>query len=127
MNYKGYKELTCYKEARLMRMAIAELVKTFPKHERFLLTSQITDASRSVTTNMAEGYGRYTYRDTRNFFIIARGSLTETMEHLATAFDEQYITAEQLKTSEEHCEKVFQLINGYIRYLDTAQAAKPKP
>jgi four helix bundle protein len=121
MNYKGYKDLECYIQARLLRIYISELVKKLPAHEKFLLTSQVIDSSRSVTRNMAEGYGRYTFSDTRNFFIIARGSVTETMEHLATAYDEKYITEEELKAGEEKCELVFKLINGYIAYLDRSK------
>jgi four helix bundle protein len=82
MDYRGYKELECYIQARLLRKFISDLAKKFPSHEKFLLTAQIIDASRSVTSNMAEGYGRYTFLDTRNFFIIARGSVTETTKHL---------------------------------------------
>ena len=126
MNYKGYKDLECYKEARLLRIFVSELVKKFPKDEKILLTAQFVDCSRSITRNMAEGYGRYTFTDTRNFFIIARGSITETMEQLTTAFDEKYITLEELKTGEEKCELVFKLTNGYIGYLDKSKdAAKP--
>ncbi len=121
MNYKGYKELECYIQARLLRVFISELVKKFPTHEKFLLTAQVIDSSRSVTRNIAEGYGRYTFTDTRNFFIIARGSVTETMEHLATAFDEKYITEEILKAGDEKCELVFKLINGYVAYLDKSK------
>ena len=121
MNYRGYKDLECYIQARLLRIFISELVKKFPKHENFLLKAQIIDCSRSVTRNIAEGYGRYTFIDTRNFFIIARGSVTETMENLTTAFDEGYITEEELKTGEEKCELVFKLINGYIAYLDRSK------
>lgn len=121
MNYKGYKDLECYIQARLLRIYISELVKKLPAHEKFLLISQVIDLSRSVTRNIAEGYGRYTFSDTRNFFIIARDSVTETMEHLATAYDEKYITEEELKTGEEKCELVFKLINGYIAYLDRSK------
>jgi four helix bundle protein len=116
--YKGYKELECYKQARLLRIYVSELVKKFPIYEKYKLTAQIVDSSRSITRNMAEGYGRFTYTDTRNFFIISRGSVTETMEHLSIAYDEKYITDEELKESEEKCESVFRLINGYISYLD---------
>ncbi len=123
MNYKGYKDLECYKEARLLRIFISELVKKFPKDEKFLLTAQVVDCSRSITRNMAEGYGRYTFTDTRNFFIIARGSITETMEQLTTAFDEKYISEDELKAGEEKCELVFRLTNGYIGYLDKSKAA----
>jgi len=121
MNYKGYKDLECYVQARLLRIFIAELTKKFPSHEKFLLTAQIVDSSRSVTRNIAEGYGRFTFTDTRNFFIIARGSVTETMDHLSTAFDEKYITEEELKQGEEKCELVFKLINGYIAWLDKSK------
>lgn len=121
MNYKGYKELECYIQARLLRIFISELVKKFPVHEKFLLITQVINSSRSITRNIAEGYGRYTYSDTRNFFIIARGSVTETMEHLSTACDEKYITVEDLALGEEKCELVFKLINGYISYLDKSK------
>jgi four helix bundle protein len=121
MNYRGYKELECYIQSRNLRMLISDLAKKFPANEKFLLTAQIIDSSRSVTRNTAEGYGRYTFTDTRNFFIIARGSVTETMEHFTTAFDEKYISEEELKVGEEKCELVFKLINGYIAYLDRSK------
>ena len=121
MNYKGYKDLERYIKARELRIFISVLAKKFPAYEKFLLTAQIVDCSRSVTRNIAEGYGRYTFTDTRNFFIITRGSVTETMEQLTTAFDEKYITEEELKIGEEKCELVFKLINGYIAYLDKSK------
>src|SRR5436190_23115439 len=121
MNYMGYKELECYKEARKLRIFISALSKNFSKDEKFSLIAQIISSSRSITRNIAEGYGRYTFSDTRNFFIIARGSVTETMDHLSTAFDEKHITQEELAAGEEKCELVFKLINGYIAYLDKSK------
>ena len=118
MDYKGYQELECYIQARLLRKYVSELVKKFPGNEKFLLNVQILDSSRSVTRNIAEGYGRFTFNDKRNFFIIARGSVTETMDHLLTAYDEKYINEVELKTGQEKCELVFRLINGYIAYLE---------
>jgi len=88
------------------------------------LVSQIKRSSRSITANIAEGYGRYTYSDTRHFFIISRGSVTETMEHLITAFDENYISDEVLKEEILKCEMVFKLINGFIAYLDKSKKQK---
>lgn len=124
MNYKGYKELESYIKARELRIEISRIVKQFPSSEKFLLTNQIIRSSRSITANIAEAYGRYTYTCTRNFFIIARGSATETMEHLTTAFDEKYITDEVLKIFEEKYETVIKLINGYINYLDKSKMNK---
>lgn len=94
------------------------MVKTFPAHERYALSSQILKASRSITNNIAEGYGRYTYTDTKHFFIQAHGSATETLDHLTIALDECYITEALFQELEQLCEEVFRLINGYINYLD---------
>jgi four helix bundle protein len=132
-NYKGFTELECYKNSKELRKSISLLAKKFPKDERFKLISQIIRSSRSITANIAEGYGRYTYTDTRHFFIIARGSVTETMEHLTTAFDEGYILESELNNELTKCELVFKLINGFISYLDRSKKEQrgkiliPKP
>ena len=124
MNYKGYKELESYIKARELRISISGLVKKFPASEKFQLISQIIRSSRSITANIAEGYGRFTYTDTRHFFIIARGSTTETMEHLTTAFDEKYIVEDELNLFDEKCQTIIKLINGYINFLDKSKATK---
>ena len=121
INYKGFTELDCYKNGRILRKSISELAGKLPKDEKYELISQIKRSSRSITANIAEGYGRYTYSDTRHFFIISRGSVTETMEHLTTAFDENYITNDELIVELEKCEVIFKLINGFIAYLDRSK------
>jgi len=107
MEYKGYKEFKCYRQAGALRKFISGVAKKIPSHEKFLLTAQIIHSSRSMTRNMAEGYGRYTYADTRNFFMIAGASITETMKNLTAAFDESYITPDELREGEERCELAF--------------------
>ena len=124
-SYKGFKELNCWKEARILRSQLSGLTKSFPTSEKFQLSAQITRACRSVTANIAEGYGRFTYVDTRHFFIQARGSLTEILDHLTVAIDENYIDEDQIKAIEQQCESVFRLINGYIAYLDRSKKEKP--
>jgi four helix bundle protein len=117
-SYHGFKDLNCWKEGRLLRIQISELTKTFLDSEKFMLTSQIKRASRSVTNNISEGSGRFTYVDTRHFFVQARGSLTEILDHLLIAIDENYIIEERHIELEKQCEEVFKLINGYIACLD---------
>jgi four helix bundle protein len=122
--YKGFRELNCWKEARQLRIQISGLCKQFPLDEKYLLISQMVKASRSVTANIAEGYGRFTYIDTRHFFILARGSVTEILDHLSVALDENYITPEIQSNFEKQCETVFKLLNGYIAYLDKEKNKK---
>ncbi len=133
IKYKGFKDLESWKKGRELRMKISLLVKKFPVEERFILSAQILRSSRSITNNIAEGYGRYTYTDTRHFFVQARGSVTETIDHLIIAFDEKYILMPELEELEELCQTIFKLINGYISYLDkkksqpNSQLQIPKP
>ena len=125
--YKGFKDLDCWKKARQLRQKVSLLVKRFPKEEKYMLVSQMIRSTRSITNNISEGYGRYTYSDTRHFFIEARGSVTETIDHLNIAFDENFISKDELAEFEKDCENVFFLINGYINYLDRQNGSNGNP
>jgi four helix bundle protein len=74
-------------------------------------------ASRSVTANIAEGYGRFHYQENIQSCRPARGSLMECLDHLICALDEGYIIHEKLSDFEKHFDKILKLLNGYILYL----------
>jgi len=88
------------------------------------MTSQLSDASRSVTANIAEGHGRYYYQDNIRFCRIARDPLEESMEHLIMAFDEKYISGEMLKEIKPLYNSCLRLLNGYIKYLRNSKRGK---
>jgi len=62
--FKHFYELPVYKACRTFRREVCALAKSFPKEEKFLLVAQLLDAARSITTNIAEGFGRFHYRKT---------------------------------------------------------------
>lgn len=93
----------------------------FPKEERYLLSAQVLDAVRSVTANIAEGFGRYHFQENIQFCRLSRGSLAETMEHLITAYDEEYIDKQQLKKFNLQYRQCLKELNAYIKYLKTAK------
>lgn len=129
MSHKSFTDLDVYKECRKFRKEISAIVKQyFPKHEKYLekysISAQILDTSRSVTANIAEGHGRFYYQDNIKFCRNARGFLEETLEHLITAYDEKYIDAELLKKLQIQYEICLKLINGYIRYLRNSKRGK---
>lgn len=88
------KILACWKSARELKNYAKEITKKFPNDEKFRLTDQIIRASRSVGANIAEGYGRFSFQENAKFCRDARGSLTETLNHMFDAFDENYINEE---------------------------------
>ena len=125
MSIQSYVDLDVYKECRLLRKNVSELVKNqFPSDEKYKLTDQVIRSSRRVTACIAEGYGRFYYRENIQYCRMSRGSLYETLEHLVTAFDENYISAETLKDIKSQIDTCLRLLNGYIKYLRTTQNPK---
>lgn len=53
---KSFEELACWKAARELRKDVSRLTKTFPIEEKYKLVDQMLRSSRSVTSNIAEGY-----------------------------------------------------------------------
>ena len=118
MEYKrGFENLEVWKTARELRIFVALLCKKFPKHELYSLLPQIKNSSRSVTANIAEGYGRFHYQENIQFCRQSRGSLEETKDHIYTALDENYITQEDFKIFIDKYERCLKLLNGYLSYI----------
>ena len=102
-----------------LKNEISQLIKTFPPEEKCRLTDQLIRSSRSINSQIAEGHGRRTWPDRLRFSVIARGSLSETLNHLIDALDEKYINEEQLNYFRNKITEVEKLLNGYINYLET--------
>jgi four helix bundle protein len=77
-----------------VRLFVAKVIlPVLPKEERFRLGDQMLRAARSITANIAEGYGRFHFLDTAKFHSNARGSVLVVLEHLITAQDEDLISS----------------------------------
>ena len=92
-----------------------------PASAKFELISQIKRSSRSITANISEGFGRFHHQENIQFCRISRGSLAETMEHIITAYDENYIHEQTLKDVNEDYKKCLKELNSYIKYLKSAK------
>jgi len=112
-------DLEVWREGRKLRKDISKLVKKFPRHEKFKLVDQMIRASRSVTANISEGYGRFHYQENIQFCRQARGSLYEVFDHLTVALDEEYIEESIFGEYKKRIFNIIKLINGYIKYLKT--------
>ncbi|KYG73161.1 four helix bundle protein [Roseivirga echinicomitans] len=122
---KSFKDLEAWKKGRVLRVDISALTKTFPVEEKFKLVDQLIRASRSVTANLAEGYGRFHYQENIQFCRVSRGSLTEIQDHITVAYDEGYINEELAKKYDEQVEECIRIINGYINYLIKSKGTNP--
>jgi len=114
---RTFEDLACYQKARELRKDISRFCRRLPKEETYRLKDQIMRSSRSVTANIAEGYGRHHHQENIQFSRQARGSLSETLDHLNAALDEEYLSQSDYAELRTRLEDVWKVLNGYIAYL----------
>ena len=117
----SFEELEVWKKSRELRIGISKLVEKFPTEEKYRLNDQLIRASRSVTANIAEGFGRFHFQENIQYCRQSRGSLFEIIDHLTCAFDEKYIDKEQLLNFKNDIHNILKILNGYILYLKSAK------
>jgi len=91
---QDFKKLKVWQKSHDLTIAVYQVSKSFPKDERFGLTSQIRRAAVSIPANIAEGCGRPTGKDRARFFGIAGGSASETEYLLILSHDLNFIDKE---------------------------------
>jgi len=111
-----------YQVARKFRIRAYKLAKLLPSEEKFGLAPQMRRAAVSITNNIAEGHGRWTFQDNARMCRIARGSVDELIDDLNTCIDENYADVQALQQLKEEGYVLINRINGYIAYLKKARS-----
>ena len=93
---RNYQELIVWQKAMDLVIAVYQQTREFPREELYGLTNQLRRASVSIPSNIAEGQGRNTTGDFRQFLSIAYGSLQEVETQLLIAGRLHNLNAEQL-------------------------------
>jgi four helix bundle protein len=114
---EGLEGLRIYQMAEDLADAVWNEVVSWNPFPRDTLGRQFVDAADSVGGNIAEGYGRYHYRDNRQFQFYARGSLLETRHWLRRAHQRLLLSDERFKEFSEKVEALTPQLNAYIRML----------
>jgi four helix bundle protein len=117
-SFRSFEDLKCWQACREVRVFVIGLVKNYPKEEKFSLVDNMKRAARSTTQNIAEGFGRFHYKENAQFCRISRGSLFELLDDLITSNDEEYITREDYQKGRELISNALLILNGYINYLN---------
>ena len=93
---KTHNELRVYKLALELAMEIFELSKSFPREEKYSLTNQIRRSSRSIASNIAEGYRLRRYpKSFVSKLSICEGEVAETQVWIEFSYSCNYLTSEQ--------------------------------
>lgn len=123
METKGYRVfsfegLEVYKAARLLVRDVYRLQQRFPKTETYALGDQIRRSASSVTSNIAEGSGRNSFKEKVHFIEIAYGSLMEAFSQLQTAQDLGYLTEDDIDGIRPQFIEVAKMLSGLKKHFE---------
>lgn len=112
---KSFTDLIAWQKGHKLVLLIYQIIKLFPSNERFGLTSQMSRAVVSVTSNIAEGFSRQSDKEKIQFYHNALGSLTELQNQLLIAKDIKYLDKELFDKAAKQSIEIHKLINGLIK------------
>jgi len=113
----AFEKLLVYQKSVDFADAICQLTEAFPRGYGFL-SDQVNRASLSIAANIAEGNGRFTKNDRRNFFMIARGSIQECVPLLELAMRRKLLTPANHELLKANLEEIARMLNGLILSLE---------
>ncbi|MGB4833603.1 MAG: four helix bundle protein [Candidatus Moraniibacteriota bacterium] len=111
----SFTKLETWQEAHRLVLEAYALSKLFPREEMFGLANQMRRASVSITSNIAEGFSRQSYKEKAQFYSVALGSLTEVQSQLLIARDLGYIQISEFDEIASQTIKVHKMLNGLIK------------
>ena len=112
---KSFTDLRAWQKGHELVLTIYNITKQFPKEEMFGLTNQLRRAVVSITSNIAEGFSRQSYKEKVRFYFMSLGSLTEIQSQLLIAKDISYITKEDFDKIAKQTVEVSKVLNGLIK------------
>jgi four helix bundle protein len=114
---KRYRDLVAGQKAMGLAKATFQVIKWFPNDEMVGLNSQVRRAAVSIPLDIAEGRGRFTLGEFKQFLRHARGSLLETETQLLLAADLDYLTGSDANLLPNQSSGHPRVLNGLIQSL----------
>lgn len=111
---KSFTDLKVWQEGHRLVISIYKTTKEFPKKETYSLVDQMRRSSSSVTSNIAEGFGRQGYKEKIQFYYLAQGSLTELKNQLLIARDIEYLEQDDFDKLATLANNTHRLLQGLI-------------
>ncbi len=112
---RNFTDLIAWKEAHQLCLDVYRISSEFPSDERFGLIAQMRRAAVSITSNIAEGFGRRTQPEKNRFFDMAIGSVCEVQSQLFLSKDLLYLATDEFQKMYDQSITVHKIINGLIQ------------
>jgi four helix bundle protein len=113
----AFEKLLVYQKAVTFADSACSLTRGFPRGY-FFLADQLNRAALSIAANIAEGNGRFTKPDRKNFFGIARGSVQECVPLLEPAARQGLLETDRHGKLKADLDEIAKMVSGLINGLD---------
>jgi len=124
MSYFNLEDLEVYQLAENFSDEIWFLVSEWDYFAKDTVGKQIVRSADSIGANIAEGYGRFHYKENRNFCYFSRGSIIETKGWLRKSKIRQMITVEQFDLLFEKLQIIHLKLNAYLKFIGKSNNGK---
>jgi len=124
---KSIHNLAAFQRALDMVVEVYGVTAAFPKYELYGLTAQMRRAAIGVPSNIAEGQGRLSYGEWRQFFSQARGSLFEVEAQLLIAERLGFATNADLQGVRKQIRAAGKALSGFIEWVKTQERSTKQP
>ncbi len=111
---KSFTDLKAWQEGHRLVILVYKITAKFPTKETYSLVDQMRRAATSITSNLAEGFGRQSYKEKVQFYYQAQGSLIELKNQILIAKDVGYLTRNNLNQLVEQANAAHRLLQGLI-------------
>ncbi len=110
-------DLHVYKRAMEIGELVFQVTEKWDIFNKKTLGDQYLRAADAISLNISEGYGRYHYKENKNFCWYARGSLFETKSANQKAFNRKLITPEEFNSLHNKLKECHLMLNIYIKNI----------
>jgi len=124
MSYHSLEDLEVYQLAEVFGDEIWFIVHEWDYFAKDTVGKQMARSADSISANIAEGYGRYHYKENRNFCYFSRGSIIETKGWLKKSKTRNLITEEQFNALFEKLQTIHLKLNAYLKFIGKTNPAR---
>lgn len=113
----SFENLKVWQESIDLSVLVYEKCKNYPTEEKYGIVSQMTRAVISVSSNIAEGTSKSSFKDQLRFVEIAYGSLMELLSQTIISLKLKYINEKEYNQLRAKIDEVSKLLSGYRKSL----------
>jgi len=117
-------KLEVYNIAEKFSDDIWDIVIKWDYFKKDTIGKQLVRAADSISANIAEGYGRYFYKESKQFYFYSRGSIQETKSWLLKCLRRNLIESQICEPLMELCKKILIMLNAFIKFVANSQKRK---